>query len=110
MAVESRQELLSATAEANKLFNLIGSEVSKRIDARHDELDLLEIEKVVPLGINEKVLLELKLDRYICICHWMPWHYCYPWKPIWCWWWHKHYPDHHHHHYHWWWHRCHYYT
>jgi hypothetical protein len=101
-------ELTKATAEANATFAKLGSLIDKSIKEGVAEIDLLAHAKAAGIQLDEAVLKELKVDRFI-LCHpWLPWYYWYPWRPIWCWWWSHYYPW-----YHrccpWWWYRCHWY-
>jgi hypothetical protein len=98
-------QLVKVTAEANGIFTKLAQEVEKRMKDPAPQHDVLDICKKAGLNIDEAVLKELQIDRFVFCYPWLPWHVCFPWRPIWCWWWHRFYPW-----YRccpWWWHRCH---
>jgi hypothetical protein len=98
-------QLAKVNAEANGIFGKLGAEIDKQAKAGVAELDVLKITRAVGIELNEAELKELQIDRIIFPHPWLPWHFWFPWRPIWCWWWHRFYPW-----YRccpWWWHRCH---
>lgn len=100
------EHLARATAEANELFGNLGR-ILESLDGDTSRLDVLDVANKAGLEIDDGVLEELKIDRIIYPLPWLPWHFWFPWRPLWCWWWHRRYP------YYrccpYWWHRCHWY-
>jgi hypothetical protein len=95
-----------ANTEANEAFGRLGKMLEER-SKRDGTIDVAEVAREAGLEIDEKVLVELQIDRIIPIHPWLPWYFWFPWRPLWCWWWHRRYawyrccP--------WWWYRCHWY-
>jgi hypothetical protein len=97
-----------AIREANEAFAALGRAVEEAAGEGVTQVDVLEITKKAGLSdIDEGVLRELQIPRYIPCHPWLHWHHWFCWRPLWCWWWRWHYPW-----YGWccpwWWHRCHY--
>lgn len=105
---ELSKEVLDATAEINKIFVKLGGALDACVEKGDTQCDVAGMVKDIGLeGFDVSVLDDLKVDRFVPIIPSLPWHYWYPWRPIWCWWWNRY---HSHLHYHccpWWWHRCH---
>jgi hypothetical protein len=100
---EARREAARAEAEANEVFGRL-AEVVQGLAERADEIDVLEVAQEVGLEIDEALLEQLQIDRFIIPNPWLPWHIWFPWRPWWCWWWRRHYPR-----YRccpWWWYSC----
>jgi hypothetical protein len=96
-----------ASVQANEVFAKLAATVEERLKAKATSLDVAEVARKAGLEVDARILQELQVDRII-FCHpWLPWHFWFPWRPLWCWWWHFHYPW-----YRccpWWWYRCHWY-
>lgn len=100
-------QLAKVHGEINAVFAKLGTEVEKQVKAGAAQLDVLKTLQSVGIKIDETILRELKIDRFIFIHPWLHWCCWFPWRPIWCWWWNHNYP--------WyrccpyWWHSCHWY-
>ncbi len=106
MAELEDRDLAEAADKANAIFGSLSQELDRCASERVAAVDVLEMaQRYFGKEFDAGVLKELELPTLIPVHHCLPWHYWFPWKPIWCWWWHHHYPKHHC--YPWWWHRCH---
>lgn len=104
---EQKDVLSQITGEANAVFEKMRAAVEEEVGRGATQLNVSEIAKRAGLDIDERTLRELQVDLVIYPIAWLPWHYWWPWRPLWCWWWHRSYPW-----YRccpWWWHRCHWY-
>ena len=96
-----------ANAEANEVFRKLAAVVEESVKSKATSLDVAEVSRKAGLEIDPKVLEELHVDAVIPVHPFLPWHYWFPWRPLWCWWWRIRYPW-----YRccpWWWYRCHWY-
>jgi len=96
-----------ANQEANRLFGELARTVeSLAREGGDSEVDVLDLCRRCGLEIDDAEFRELQVARRIYVHPWLPWHYWFPWRPLWCWWWRRFYP-YYYHPYPWWWHRCH---
>lgn len=99
---------LRANVEANEVFDKLRATIEERVKGGEQQLSVLDITRRAGLELDEGVLKELQLPEIVPVHPFLPWHWWFPWRPIWCWWWRFRYP--------WyrccpyWWSRCHWYA
>ena len=86
---ERDERLIQATTEANEIFGRLAEAVENRV-GQADMLDVVEIATEAGLEIDDGVIEELQLTRFIPPLRFVPWHHWDPWRPLWCWWWRRH--------------------
>jgi hypothetical protein len=95
--------MASAMAEANGVFAKL-AKVLDQTSKREGSIKVLDVARQAGLEIDERTLGELRIPLIVYVHPWLPWHYWFPWRPLWCWWWNRRYywydccP--------WWWNRC----
>ncbi len=81
-------DVRAAEAEANKVFGAMCQLVEECVAKGDLKLDVVVIAQKAGLTkLDADVLAELKVDRIIHVPPWLPYHICWPWRPIWCWYW-----------------------
>jgi hypothetical protein len=77
--------LAKVMGEANGMFDKMRAAVEEAVAGGATQLDVMEIARKSGLQLDDKTLDELQIDRVIPVLL-IPWHYWWPWRPLWCWW------------------------